>query len=172
MNTFWLKIAGIVVVVLVLIILVKGLLPSGGTSAPESQAEPKPQTIYEQWEQDDKRLRAEPEAVEPPKASLPAQPGVEPQPVEPRTPQFKKLSMEEEIEAQKKWEWVMTQRKMGRLPVMSYKQMVDTCREIIRRWPDSKYAFDAKRALADLPERYHKMYNITKEETDVSSFYQ
>lgn len=57
------------------------------------------------------------------------------------------------------------------LPLMSYKQMVDTCREIIRRWPDSKYAFDAKRALADLPERYHKMYNIAKEEIDLSSFY-
>jgi len=57
------------------------------------------------------------------------------------------------------------------LPLMSYKQMVDTCREIIRRWLDSKYGFGTKRALADLPERYHKMYNITKEETNVSSFY-
>jgi hypothetical protein len=56
------------------------------------------------------------------------------------------------------------------LPLMSYKQMVDTCREIIRRWLERKYAFGAKRALGDLPERYHKMYNITKE-LDLSSFY-
>ena len=65
----------------------------------------------------------------------------------------------------------MTQRKMARLPIMGYKQMVGACREIIRRWPQSKYAFMAKRALADLPERYHTMYNITKEELDVSYFY-
>jgi hypothetical protein len=57
------------------------------------------------------------------------------------------------------------------LLLMSYKQMVDTYREIIRRWPDSKYGFGTKKALADLPERYHKMYNITKEELDLSSFY-
>jgi hypothetical protein len=57
------------------------------------------------------------------------------------------------------------------LPVMSYKQMVDTCREIIPSWPDSKYGFGTKKALADLGERCQKMYNITKEETDVSSFY-
>ena len=34
----------------------------------------------------------------------------------------------------------------------------------------SEYAFYAKRALADLPERYRKMYNITKEEIDLGNF--
>jgi hypothetical protein len=65
----------------------------------------------------------------------------------------------------------MTERKMGRLPGirLGYKNMVDHCREIIRRWPDSKYAFNAKRLLADIPERYRKMYNITKEEIDLGS---
>jgi hypothetical protein len=58
---------------------------------------------------------------------------------------------------------------MGRLPVMGYGQMVKTCRDIIRRWPESEYAFYAKRALADLPERYRKMYNITKEEIDLGN---
>jgi len=165
MNMFWLKLAGIAVAVVVLIIAASVFIAS------ESKPKPKQKTVYEVWEEDDKRLRDEPESAEPPKTSSPAQPRTKPQLVEPRKPQFKKLSTEDEIEAQRKWEWVMNQRKMARLPVVTPKQMVDTCREIIRRWPESKYAFLAKGALADLPERYYKMYKITKEEMDVSSFY-
>jgi type IV secretory pathway VirB10-like protein len=168
MNTFWLKVAGIVIIALGLIILVRGFLPSENGGAGETETESRPKTIYEQWEKDEQELEAEPPA--PPAATTPV-PGQQ-QPTQPRHPHFKKLSMEQEVEAQRQWEWVKNQRKMGRLPVMGYKQMVDTCREIIRRWPQSEYAFKAKRALADLPERYHKMYHITKEETDISSFYQ
>jgi len=173
MNTFWLKIAGIAVVVVVVIILVGVFLPSKSEPAPA--LEPKPQTIYEQWERDDQRLQAKPRFKEQPapqqttptsNQTPPMQP---PQPVEQPQPKFKKLSFEEEVEAQKLWAWVLNQRKMGRLPVMGYGQMVKTCREIIRRWPDSEYAFKAKRALADLPERYHKMYNITPEEIDLGN---
>jgi hypothetical protein len=94
---------------------------------------------------------------------------VQAQPAEPPKPQFKELEMEDEIEAQKLWIWVENQRKMGRLPVMGYGQMVKGCRDIIKRWPESKYAFFAKRALADLPERYRKMYNITDEEIDLGN---
>jgi len=165
MNTFWLKVAGAAVVVVVLVIAASVFISS------ESKPKPKQKTVYEMWEEDDERLRAEPESAEPPKTSSPAQPAAKPSPVELRKPQFKKLNQVDEIEAQQKWEWVVNQRKMARLPVVTPKQMVDTCREIIRRWPESKYAFLAKRALADLPERYYKMYNITKEEMDVSSFY-
>ncbi len=164
MGTFWLKIAGLAIVIIGVIILISVF--SGSETEPAPEPESKPKTIYEQWEKDEERLRAEPEPIIPPQVS----PSV--QPVKPRQPQFKKLSMEEEIQAQQKWEWVVNQRKMARLPVMGYKQMVDTCREIIRRWPKSKYAFLAKRALAELPERYHTMYKITKKEIDVSNFYE
>jgi len=162
MNTFWLKIAGVTVIIVVVVVLIGVFSSSTPPPAPQVPSEPPAKTIYEQWDRDDKRLRAEPEPIVPPQTSPSAQP---------RQPQFKKLSMEDEIEAQRKWEWVVNQRKMARLPIMSPKQMVDTCREIIQRWPESKYAFLAKRALADLPERYHTMYNITKEEMDVSNFY-
>jgi len=172
MNTFWLKIAGVAAAVVAILVLI-GVFSSSSpvpspspTAAPKEQSEPPAKTIYEQWERDDKRLRAEPQPIEQPKTDSSGQTTVEQ-----RQPKFKELSPEEEIEAQQKWEWVVTQRKMGRLPVMGYKQMVDTCREIIQRWPQSKYAFMAKRALADLPEKYHHMYNITKEEMDVSNFY-
>ncbi|MCJ7777021.1 MAG: hypothetical protein MUP16_01740 [Sedimentisphaerales bacterium] len=170
MNTFWLKIAGVVVLIFVVFVLISVFTSSSPTPSPSAalkeQTEPPAKTIYEQWERDDKRLRAEPQPLEQPKTSTSDQTSVEQ-----RQPKFKELSEDEDIAAQQKWGWVMNQRKMGRLPVMGYKQMVDTSREIIRRWPQSKYAFMAKRALADLPERYHTMYNITKEETDLSSFY-
>jgi hypothetical protein len=159
MNTFWLKVVGIVIVVVGIIILVNALLPKG---------EPEPQkTVYDVWEKDDKRLRAEPQLNEPCQPTSVVQTNI--QPVEPPQPQFKELSEEEKVEAGRLWEWVVTQRKMGRLPMMSYKQMVDTCREIIRRWPDSEYAFKAKRALADIPERYREVYHITKEEIDLGN---
>jgi len=166
MNTFWLKIAGVAVGIVVIVVLIGVFTSSSPSAAPEPKSEPPAKTIYEQWERDDKRLRAEPQPIEQPKTDSSGQTIVQQ-----RQPKFKALSPEEEIEAQQKWEWVVTQRKMARLPVMGYKQMVDTCREIIQRWPQSKYAFLAKRALADLPEKYHTMYNITKEETNISSFY-
>jgi len=172
MNTFWLKIMGFAVLVVGVIVLI-GILTSG-TKEPEK-------TIYDQWEQDDKELLAEPEYKEPPAPAstvqqpaptqpMPSSSQVAPaQPAEQPKPQFKELEMEDEIEAQKLWTWVESQRKMGRLPVMGYGQMVKGCRDIIQRWPESKYAFFAKRALADLPERYREMYNITKEEIDLGN---
>lgn len=172
MDTFWLKIVGFAVLVVVAIVLI-GLLASG-------PKEPQ-KTIYDQWEQDDKELLAEPQFKEPPAQTSPVQEpaptqAVQPsrqvvpaQPAEPPKPQFKELEMEDEFEAQKLWIWVENQRKMGRLPVMGYGQMVKGCRDIIQRWPESKYAFFAKRALADLPERYRKQYNITDEEIDLGN---
>lgn len=178
MNTFWLKIAGLMVLALGVIVVVS-MITSGPESPPSQQQEPeqRQKTVYDTWEEDDKRLMAEPQLKEPsaPNASdqqttiaqVAASGQSIPQPL--AMPQFKKLSEEEDFEAQKLWMWVENQRKMGRLPVVSYKQMVDTSRQIIQRWPESKYAFFAKRALADLPDRYKKMYNITKEETDLGN---
>ena len=54
---------------------------------------------------------------------------------------------------------------MGRLPAgMGYKQMVDNCREIIRRFPESEYDYKARRALADIPECFRNIYNVTPQE--------
>ena len=168
MNTFWLKIAGLAIVVVVGIVLIGSLTGDSEPKEPEK-------TIYDTWEEDDERLTAEPEFKESPDPVQPveqprqASPDTQPVAAEPPKPQFKQLSAEEDFEAQKLWTWVENQRKMGRLPVMGYGQMVKTCRDIIRRWPESKYAFFAKRALADLPERYQKMHNITEEETDLGN---
>jgi type IV secretory pathway VirB10-like protein len=169
MNTFWLKIAALAIAVVAGIIVIGSF--TGGDSEPK---EPE-RTIYDQWQEDDERLTAEPEFKEPPApvaaVQAPEQTVSAPKPVavEPPKPQFKQLSAEEDFQAQKLWIWVENQRKMGRLPVVNYGQMVKTCREIIQRWPESEYAFFAKRALGDLPERYHRMYNITKEEIDLGN---
>ena len=152
MNTFWLKMAALVVVVIGLIILVNVFL--------YSKAEPKtrPKTFYDAVEQDDKRLRAEPEVKQPPQA------GSQRAEIESTKPQFKELSPEDKLQAEKLFEMALAHRKMGRLPGMGYKQMVDYCRQIIDKFPDSSYAFKARRMLGDIPKRYWKQYNITKEE--------
>jgi hypothetical protein len=179
MNTFWLKIAGAAVGIVLAIVLISALTSRTDPTPKESE-----KGIGDQWEEDERRLRAEPQFKEQPKTSAPTQPPsktveqtLQPgraieqtPPAEQPKPRFKKLNEIEEAQAQRLWEWVVNQRKMGRLPVMGYKKMVDTCREIIQRWPESIYAFQAKRALADLPPRYHKMYNITKEEIDLGNF--
>jgi hypothetical protein len=66
---------------------------------------------------------------------------------------------------------VVTSRKMGRLPGMTYGQMVQYCRQIINEFPGSEYAYRAKLALADIPESARRQYNITDKELDVSGFY-
>ncbi len=164
MNTFWLKIAGLAVLVVGVIFLIS-------VFSPETDSEPKePQkTIYDQWKEDDERLRAEPQYKEQPATTPSVQ---QTTPVAPPKPEFKKLNEIEEFQAQKLFEAAITARKMGRLPGirLGYKNMVNHCREIIRKWPDSEYAFNAKRLLADIPQRYHNMYNITKEEIDLGNF--
>lgn len=181
MNTFWLKIAGVAVVVVAAMILV-GQFTGDGESKPEEPLK----GITDQWAEDSRRLNAEPQFREPPvqqattqtPASAPAV-TVTPvnttvtvqqaQPVEVLKPEFEKLSMEDDFQAQKLWAWVENQRKMGRLPVMTFGQMVKTCREIISRWPASEYAFKAKRALGQIPERHRRMYNVTDEEIDLGN---
>ncbi|MFH1716474.1 MAG: hypothetical protein ABIF19_03920 [Planctomycetota bacterium] len=177
MNTFWLKIAGVLVLGVGAVVMISVLTSGTDSQPPEpKEAAQKQKTVYDTWDEDDKRLMAEPQLKEPPAPNAPAQqpPASQPTaqqtaPAQPAMPQFKELSEEQDIEAQRLWMWVENQRKMGRLPVVSYGQMVKTSREIIQRWPESKYAFFARRALADLPDRYKKMYDITKEETDLGN---
>lgn len=153
MNTFWLKVAGFAVVVAGLIILVNKFY------TPKDEPKTEPKTFYDVIEQDDKRLRAEPE-TEYEQAPKTRQVAEKPKP----KPQFEELALEDKARAEQLFEWALTQRKMGRLPGMGYKKMVDACREIIRKYPDSVYAYKARRMLGDIPRRYWKRYNITEQE--------
>jgi hypothetical protein len=163
MNTFWLKIAALIVIVVGLIILVN--IFSG-----PAEPKPKPKTVYDVWQQDDKRLRAEPQQQE-----------VEQIPVEQKTqrpeppkPQFKELLPEEQAEAERLFEWALTNRKMGRLPGMTaagYGKMVDACRQIIQKFPGSEFDYKARRMLADISPEHRQRYNITQDEIDLTGFF-
>ncbi|MHC4157825.1 MAG: hypothetical protein ACYSSO_01975 [Planctomycetota bacterium] len=167
MDTFWLKIAGVVVIIVGLIILVN--IFSSSESEPE--AEPAtPETVHDMWQEDERRLRAEP-TVEPSEETE-QQPTKKP--TEPAKPQFTELSLEQRAEAERLFEWALAQRKMGRLPGMtttSYNKMVDACRQIIQKFPGSEFDYKARRMLADMPSRHRERYSITEEEIDLTGFF-
>jgi len=170
---------GFAVLVVGVIVLI-GFLTSG-TKEPEK-------TFYDQVEEDKQKFLAEPqpleekeetqvteqkqvvESKEVPESAPPAQRQIE-QP-KPTVLYFKPLSEIEQIEAEKLLNVAVPGRSIGRLPMTGFSLMVPNCRQIISRWPDSQYAYQAKRLLADLPPRYQTRYNVTKEEIDISMFYQ
>jgi len=151
----WLKIAGIVVVLIVVVVVVTNFL---GTKKAATPPQPAP-TLDRVWQQDQQRLNAP--------IPQPNQPTADaaPQPV------FKPLTEEQAARAEQLWQMVVTSRKMGRLPVIPYGQMVQYCRQIINEFPGSEYAYRAKLALADIPDSARRQYNITEQELDVSGFY-
>jgi hypothetical protein len=178
MDTFWLKIVGFALLVVGVIVLI-GFLTSG-SKEPEK-------TFYDQVEEDRQEFLAEPQpleekektqvpeqnqVVESKEVTEPAEP-VQKQVVQPKPAvlYFKPLSEIEQIEAEKLLNVAVPGRSIGRLPMTGFNLMVPNCRQIIKRWPESQYAYQAKRLLADLPARYQTRYNVTKEEIDVSMFY-
>ena len=142
MDNIWAKIATVVVLaVVVLVVMSRFTGPKVDKPVEEERG------FRHVIEEDDQRLRAEPEAVE----------GEEGEKVE---VEVEELSREGEYQASKLFEMAITQRKMGRLPGVGYGQMVDYCRQIIEKWPRSVYAYKARRMLGDIPERYWKRYKI------------
>lgn len=184
MNTFWLKIAAGAVGILIIVIVV-GMFTSGDS---DKQAQPaqSQKTFQEQVEEDKEKFLTEPQKVETQEQIEPAEPEetadtpaaepVQPPPAQveqpkPATLYFKPLSEIDDIEAQRLLNVAVPGRSIGRLPMTGYQLMVPNCREIIKKWPDSWYAYRAKQLLADLPPRYQTQYNVTREEIDLSVYY-
>ncbi|MHC4060295.1 MAG: hypothetical protein ACYSR6_01615 [Planctomycetota bacterium] len=178
MSTFWLKAAGVVVVVVGSIIVVLALLPSGNEPTPEPQ--PGQKTFYDVTQEDREKFLTEPKPAnsvdqkpptptyEPNESTGVAQ--HTPKPPETVTLYFSELSEIEKIEAERLLQVAVPGRSIGRLPTTGFNLMVQTCRQIIQRWPDSWYAYRAKQMLADMPERFRPRYRITEEELDLSRF--
>ena len=175
MNTFWLKIAGAVVAVVVLIIAVKSFTSS------ESNPKPPPNTVQDMWEKDDKRLRADPVLKENPNEPnvtadanttvATANKGTDNTvTTKPPKREFRELSQIEKIDAERLLEVAITHRKMGRLQGIGLSTMVQACRQIIEKFPGSEYEFHAKRMLADIPERFRSRFKITEEEIDLGDW--
>jgi type IV secretory pathway VirB10-like protein len=198
MNSIWLKIAGVAVVAVIVFVVV-GRFKSGNTSSSSTPTETRQterqKTFYDMAERDrqfakvPKEAEAQPAEEQTPAATPPApqppQPPVQspPQPpadsyVMPSTITqrvqlyFKPLSEEDQMQAQQLLSWAATSRSIGRLPMMSsYGQMVRSCRDVISRWPNSYYAFQAKRALEDISTSSRaRTSNITRQEMDITPF--
>lgn len=182
MNTFWLKIVAGAIGIVVIIVLI-GTFTSDGSK--QSQPKQPEKTFYDQADEDKEKYLAEPKPEETQEQTTktqqstvntvqaaPAQPAQMPveQP-KPTTLYFKKLSEIDDIEAQKLLNVAVPGRSIGRLPMTGFNLMVPNCRQIIKRWPDSWYAYGAKQMLGDLPERYKMRYKVTKEEMDLSMYY-
>jgi hypothetical protein len=175
MNTFWLKIAALAILVVAVIVLI-GVFSPSGKSRPAAEPQTKQKTFYDQVEKDKKKFLAEPQAVEK-QVQEQNQPAATQTPVEPVQPPakpiqlyFRLLSETDKIEAERLLNVAVPGRSIGRLPMTGFKLMVDCCRQIISKWPDSWYAYRAKQLLIDMPERFRERYKITKEELDISEF--
>ncbi len=157
----WIKIA-LAIIVLFAIIIGIGYFTSNDSEPNKSY------TYQETIARDDARLRADPNVakVQAQQQEITADADIveSASTDEVKMPEFRELSIEEEVDAQRLFEMALAERKMGRLPVVTYKNMVDYCRQIIEKFPGSEYAWKAKRMLADIPERYREQYEITDEE--------
>ena len=99
----------------------------------------------------------------------------EPEPETPKVIYVKPMDEAEELQAQQLLSWAGTTYNIGRLPVMQYGNAVRSCKDVIDRWPESWYAYQSKRILAeiaDISRRYRQQYDLNEELLDVSSFYE
>ena len=179
MNTFWLKIAALAIAVVAGIVVIGSL--TGGDSQPK---EPET-TFYDKVEEDKQRFLTEPQPLDtqetepmadqgPPADENPVVVPVPPPPgpVEPPKPKIahcKPLSEMDRIEADRLLNVAVPGYSLGSLRV-GYKLMIQNCRQILRKWPDSTYAYRAKVMIIDMPERYRERYKVSENELDLSTF--
>jgi len=183
MNTFWLKIMGLAVLAVAVIILISVFTSGTDSQPPEPQPKEPQKTFYDQAEEDKQKFLTEPRAQDSQSQTtaieqatpIENQTAVQsvppsPKPAQPVQLYFKELGEIDQIEAERLLNVAVPDRSIGRLPMTGFKLMVDSCRTMIRKWPESWFAYRAKQMLADLPERYQKRYQVTEEEKDVSMF--
>ena len=162
MNTFWLKIAALVIIIIIGVVLLANFLSSGIEEATDFERVEKLVEAQEarfQAELAEAELKAKQAKA---KGADVKQPAVQPQPDEIE-------QLQQNLQAQRLYQWAETEFKIARKPLMSYKRCVDFCREIIQRWPDSAEAAKARVLLRKIPERHRQRYNITDEEMGISN---
>jgi hypothetical protein len=179
MNTFWLKIAALAIAV------VAGIIVIGSFTGGDSATKEPETTFYDKVEEDKQRFLTEPQALQAQEPEPVAEHGPAtddrqavvpvppvPRPVEPPKPTilyFKDLSEMDKIEADRLLNAAVPARSLGRLQI-GFNLMMQNCRQILRRWPDSWYAYRAKQMIVDMPERFRERYKVTEDELDLSTF--
>lgn len=172
MNTFWLKVAG--VGVLAVVVLVVAGQFAGGDKKATVQEENLPSgsvNVYEQDEKDHERLNAPIEVA--PVQVVATVDEVQPEPTPQPLPQFVKLSIDQQVAADDLWTMAEQSFKIGRKPMMTFGQCVKYCRQIIQQFPGTEYEIKAKRMLNDVVEindRYKEQFHITDEELEMGPY--
>ena len=159
MDSFWVKTAIFVCVIGGLFFVVKKYFVPAVMEVEDARS------ITDVWREDDKRLRAEPkqqptvnrESEQTEKTAEQVQPA----------PAFRQLDEIEMVDAERLFEIAIQHRKMGRMGGIGFKQMVDYCRQIIGKYPDSLYAYKARRLLGEVPRRFWERYGITEQEVNI-----
>jgi hypothetical protein len=105
-------------------------------------------TVADQFREDEKRLRAEPNT----------------QTATGKPLKFKEQTEEERAGAEQQFEWAIKCREMARLPGPGYGRMVEACRNIIERYPATEYDYKARRMLGEVPRNQWERFNITEQE--------
>jgi len=166
MGSAWLKIAAVVVLVFAGYIGYSIVTGSDSDDGSQRQKERKSKTYWDVVEEDREQFAVEPDQPGPQPNTTEKQPATDAG--QEQSEQVKKptreLTQAEKYRAEKLYQMAVNQRSMGRLPITGYGDMVDYCREIIEKYPQSKYAPKAREMLGSLPERYRQRYHITEEE--------
>jgi hypothetical protein len=158
-------------IIIVFVLLFATMLCPGCSKKPQpneqaevnAPAEKLPTTFSEQVERDKERFLTPAQPVAPVNVPAVVQP-------KSKTIYVKQLDEIEDVEAERLLNVAVPGLSIGRLPMSGYSLMVSTCRQITQRWPDSHYAYTAKRMLAQLPEQSKQNYGITSQEVDTSIF--
>ena len=180
MNTIWLKIAGGVVAIVIVIVVAGRFTSNKSAPAPAPQAKSeqpgKPKTFYDMADRDKQFNQAPTPAEQPP--AQPQEPAPQPQPQQaqqptppaaqpagrppgvvfpsdlkgPTTLYFVPMSEEDDIQAQQIMPYATAGRSIGRLPIMQYGLMNKACLQIEERWPNSWYCFRAKQMLEEITQ--------------------
>ncbi len=179
MNTFWLKVAGVGVLVVAVLIVGSKFMGGEKTDKPvqeETSTRAASANVYEQDARDHELLNAPiqlaPNEVPPIEADVNNE-SVQQEPVSIPLPEFAKLNEAQLVEVEKLWELAETSFKIGRKPMVTFGNCVRYARQIIQGFPNTEYAIRAKRMLNEIVEmrdRYKEQYHITDEELDMGAF--
>ncbi|MHC4737740.1 MAG: tetratricopeptide repeat protein [Planctomycetota bacterium] len=164
MNTFWLKIAVLAVVVLIGIILVSNFFSSEIDKATDLEAATERAEAAEAKLQDqlnEAQTQVEQKKEQKDTTITPAK--TSPAPTRPPQTVLDDDDIVSSVEAERLYNLALTQYKIGR-KIMTFKKMVDSCRELFDRYPNSPEAAKARVLMRNMPERYRQLYNVTDEE--------
>lgn len=161
MNNFWIKIGVFAVIVVGLVVVVKVFSPSGESRVEQvdfKQTEKEPQGVNTT-----KALKDEQVPQRPPRKKMieRSKDPTAPQPVP--KPEVR-LAPEEQLQADKLLQAIKLQYSLARKSPVTYKKMVDFCRELFAKFPNSQQAEEARELLRRMPKRYRNLYKVTNEE--------